>query len=477
MLEPNTNTSYFVQNRLYIDAEGNLRADMPEQGFAIRDDGSILSGLPETPATARILGKHPREESVLSERIVPESNDIFDDLLLDGRYPNIPFGVEMDGAGAGTGQVKRQRGGSRQRKPAELRADEETTLSEEELKAFRDNYVSDQAVIIRDRETKEAVASVKARIDRLLVQPLGIAGFGADLGSFWSIAATHALDHARVSRREDALPIEQSRNAQAGTARGTREQSWLPGDEDPLFMDEVPDLERGRRLTNPPSAGTPVGASTGGFGGLDSVSISSRGGPLPWEKEALGRSVGGRSERSSDSDHPWQDFDAAFDQGAGGAFFSRRRRRTGSVDSRSSAESGAVRGARALAAGLEGEEDEPLIRRRRHQSILGRSRTPSQDRGRQPSLFEDVGGEQAEDIVGGGEGTGATQERLALEKATANFLTYTRSLLKPLNASSFSFEDVITPHRRKDVATAAFYHILGKKCSASFSVVDWRLAE
>ncbi|KAF9139030.1 hypothetical protein BGX30_008444 [Mortierella sp. GBA39] len=450
---------------LYIDAEGNLRADMPEQGFVIGDDGSIFSGFPETPATARALGKHPREESALSERIMPESNDIFDDLLLDDRYPDITFGEEMDGAGAGAGQVKRQRSGSRQRKPARLRSDEETILSEEELKAFRDNYVSDQAGIIRDRDAKETVASVKAHIDKLLIQPLGIAGFGTDLGNFWSIAATHALDHVRVSRSGDVLSIEQPRNGQVGTARGIREQSWLSGDEDPLFMDEVPDPERGRRLTNPPSAGTPAGVSTGGFEGLGSVSINSRGRSLPWEEEALGRSVGGRSERSSDSDHPWQDFDAAFNQGAGGALFSRRRRRTRSVDSRSSAESGTVRGARALGGGLEREEDEPLIRRQRHKSILGRSRTPSQDRGRHHSLFEDVGGEMAEDIDGGdgggiGGGTGATQERLAIEKATANFLAYTRSLLKHLNATSFSFENVIAPHRRKDVAAAAFYHIL-----------------
>ncbi|KAG0063714.1 hypothetical protein BGZ90_002533, partial [Linnemannia elongata] len=447
---------------LYIDAEGNLRADMPEQGFAIGDNGLIFSGFPETPITARTLGKHPREGSVLSERIVPESNDIFDDLLLDNAYPDIPLGVEMNGAGAGTGadHFKRQRSGNRQRKPAGLRSDVETILSEVELKAFRDNYVSDQAGIIRDRDAKETVASAKAHIDRLLVQPLGIAGFGTDLGNFWSTATTHALDHASVSRRGDALPIEQPRNTQAGTARGIREQSWLPGDEDPLFMDEVPDPEIGRRLTNPPSAGTPAGASTGGFGGLDSFSISSRGDPLHWEKEALGRSVGDRSVRSSDSDHPWQDFDAAFDPGAGGTLFSQRRRRTGSVDSRSSAESVAIRGARALGAGFEGDDDETLIRRRRHQSILGRSRTPSQDRGRQPSLFVNVGREQAEGIVGGGEGSGATQERRALERATANFLTYIRSLLKPLNTASFSFEDVIAPHRRKDVAAAAFYHIL-----------------
>ncbi|KAF9536249.1 hypothetical protein EC957_011853 [Mortierella hygrophila] len=56
---------------LYIDAEGSLRADMLEQGFVIQGDVSIFSGFPDTPATARALGKHPREESALSERIVP----------------------------------------------------------------------------------------------------------------------------------------------------------------------------------------------------------------------------------------------------------------------------------------------------------------------------------------------------------------------------------------------------------------------
>ncbi|KAF9149026.1 hypothetical protein BG015_009199 [Linnemannia schmuckeri] len=446
-------------NGLYIDAEGNLRADMPEQGFAIGDDRSMVSGLSETSVMARILGKHPREDSILSERIVPENNDIFDDILLDDRNYDIAFGIEMDGAG--TGQIKKQRGGNRQQKLVGLKSDEDTILSKEELKAFRDNYVRDQAEIIRDREAKETVVSVKAHINRLLVQPLGVAGFGIDLGNFWSTAATHTLDNACVDRRVNAFPIEQPRNVQPIAVRGTHEQSWPPGDEDPLFMDEVPDPEAGRRLTNPPSVGTPAGASTGGFGGLDSV--SSKGGPLPWEKEALGRSVGGRSERSSDSDHLWQGFDAAFDQNAGSALFPQHRCRTGSVDSRSSAESATTRGARAFGGGgLEGEEDEPLIRRRRHQSILGRSRTPSQesDRGRQPSLF--VGGEMAEDGDGDDGGTGSAQERLALERATANFLGYIQSLLKPLNATSFSFEDIVAPHRRKDVAAAAFYHILGK---------------
>ncbi|KAG0294730.1 hypothetical protein BGZ96_000566 [Linnemannia gamsii] len=442
---------------LYIDAEGNLRADMPEQGFTIGDDGSILSGFPETPAIGKSLGRYSGEESIQDERTVPENSSIFDDILMDNRDQDMPFDAEMDGE---AGQVaKRHRSGSRQRKPVGLATDEKTILSEEDLKAFRDNYAHDQAKIIRDREAKATLTSAKAHIDRSLFQPLGITGFGTDLGNFWSIAATHELDNVRMDRRGDVLPIEQPRNARPIFARSTREQSWLPGDEDPLFMDEVPEPERARRLTNPPSSGTPAGASigTGGFG-LDSV--SSKGGPLPWEKEALGRSVGGRSERSSDSNHPWQDFDAAFDQGTGTGSLFPRRRRTGSLDSRSSAESGTARGARTFE-GLGEEEDEPLIRRRRHQSILVQTRTPSRDsaRGRQPLFFGGVSGEMAEDVGGGG-GTGATQERLALERATANFLGYTRSLLKPLNVTSFSFEDIIAPHRRKDVAAAAFYHIL-----------------
>jgi hypothetical protein len=439
---------------------------MPEQGFAIGDNESIFFGFPETSATGRSLGKHPREVSVQGERIVPENSDIFDDILMNGRDQDMAFDVEMGGDAEMDGDaaqaVKRQRRGSRQRKPMGLVTDEETILSEQALKAFRDNYAHDQAKIIRDREAKDTLTSAKAHIDKFLVQPIGITGFGTDLGSFWSTAATHTLDTVGMDRRREVLPIEQPRGAWPISARGAREQSWLPGDEDPLFADEVPEPERGRRLTNPPSAGTPAGASTG-IGGFGLDSVSSKGGPLSWEKEALGRSIGGRSERSSDSDHPWQDFDTAFDQGRGTDTLFPRRRRAESVDSRSSVESRAARGARAFG-GLEGEEDEPLIRRRRHQSILAQSRTPSQDsaRGRQPTLFEDVGGEIAEDVSGGG-GTGATQERLALERATANFLGYTRSLLKPLNATSFSFEDIVAPHRRKDVAAAAFYHILGKR--------------
>ncbi|KAG0313755.1 hypothetical protein BGZ97_009945, partial [Linnemannia gamsii] len=302
---------------LYIDAEGNLRADMPEQGFAIGDNESIFFGFPETSATGRSLGKHPRELSVQGERIVPENSDIFDDILMNGRDQDMAFDVEMGGDAEMDGDaaqaVKRQSRGSRQRKPMGLVTDEETILPEQALKAFRDNYAHDQAKIIRDREAKDTLTSAKAHIDKFLVQPIGITGFGTDLGSFWSTAATHTLDTVGMDRRREVLPIEQPRGAWPISARGAREQSWLPGDEDPLFADEVPEPERGRRLTNPPSAGTPAGASTG-IGGFGLDSVSSKGGPLSWEKEALGRSIGGRSERSSDSDHPWQDFDTAFDQ-------------------------------------------------------------------------------------------------------------------------------------------------------------------
>ncbi|KAG0372169.1 hypothetical protein BGX24_000604, partial [Mortierella sp. AD032] len=78
----------------------------------------------------------------------------------------------------------------------------------------------------------------------------------------------------------------------------------------------------------------------------------------------------------------------------------------------------------------------------------------------------DVSCEQAEDVggdgggVGGGEGIGGTQESLALERATSSFLVYTRSLVQTLNTNTFSFEEVIAPRRRRDVAAAAFYHVL-----------------
>ena len=56
-----------------------------------------------------------------------------------------------------------------------------------------------------------------------------------------------------------------------------------------------------------------------------------------------------------------------------------------------------------------------------------------------------------------------TQERLTSERETGRFLEYTRSILKDAGgATSFSFSDVISIHKRRDVAANAFYHILCK---------------
>ncbi|KAG0204676.1 hypothetical protein BGX33_008355 [Mortierella sp. NVP41] len=443
----------------YIDAEGNLRADMPEKGFANMDEGSVVPGLSESPTTERTLGKHPRTEveARTAEQFVPENYDLLDDFLFDGRDQNMQAGAEMEG----TAQVKRSKTGTKQHKPVGLVFDERTVLSDDELRAFRDNFLRDQADIIREREAKQELSSAKARIDTLLGQPLGIAGFGQDLSAFWNIAGAHTLAVDTPERRGGNLFTEQARNAPLISARGAHDASLFgAGQDDMLFMNEdVPELETGRHLVNPPSAGTPAGMSTGGFG-LDSVGSGDRhGGQLPWD-QGFRSSAGGRSENLTDSDHHWQDFDSAFDQAAGDLF--QRRRRTGSVDSRSSAESGALR-ARPFG-GLNGEEeDEPLVRRRRHQSLLKRSsRTPSQDsiQAGSSSLFRDIDDGLAGDGGGGGGGVGGTQERVALEKATANFLGYIQSLLKPTNATSFSFEEVISPHRRRDVAAAAFYHVL-----------------
>ncbi|KAF9909303.1 hypothetical protein EC991_008814 [Linnemannia zychae] len=450
---------------LYIDAEGNLRTDMPDQGFVIGDDGFISSGVPNTPDTTGTLGKRAREEFILNEGVVPENNDILYDILQEVGEQDMVFSAEIERA-----QLKKLRTGLRERRSVGLRQDEITTLSEEELKGFRDNYLRDQAELIRDREAKEQLASAKSYIGSLLGRPLGVAGFGADLGDFWSSAGAHTLDNSLMDRVGNtiAFPVERPRNHQPTSDLSARELSWADsGEGDQLFMDAASDLEMGRRLTNPLSAGTPVGVSADGLG-LDSIGGSgNRYGTLPWEQQALHRSVGGQSERSSDSDHPWQDFNSIFDQVVAVGPAPQCHRRAGSADSHLSTESAVIR--ERASESLVEKDDERLIRRRQRQSILGRSRTPSQDSvwGRRPSTFEDLGGEQAENTGentrgkgDGGERIRRTQEGLALERATSNFLSYMRSLLEPLKTNSFSFKDLIASRRHRDVAAAAFYHIL-----------------
>ncbi|KAG0366864.1 hypothetical protein BGX24_003504, partial [Mortierella sp. AD032] len=246
-------------DELYVDAEGNARADMPDQSFAIGDDGSIFSGPPDTPATegtlrtggmlgtGGIVGKRAREESVMSGYLALKNNGLFDDILQETGDQDMVVGTEEDGAV----WARRQRAGPRQRRPAALVSDNNTILSEEELKTFKHNYLQDQAVTIRSREAKEQLASVKTRID--------------NLGDFWITAGVRTLAKDRMVGRgdaTDALHIEQPRNVEPISGRGTREHSWAgPGEGDQLFTDEASDLELGRRLTNSPSAGTPAGAN------------------------------------------------------------------------------------------------------------------------------------------------------------------------------------------------------------------------
>ncbi|KAI7820839.1 hypothetical protein BC939DRAFT_457077 [Gamsiella multidivaricata] len=68
-------------------------------------------------------------------------------------------------------------------------------------------------------------------------------------------------------------------------------------------------------------------------------------------------------------------------------------------------------------------------------------------------LFMDMGEQYQEQ-------PGETLERAIIERETVNFLEYVRSILRDAKTNSLMFSEVTAAHRRRDVAAAAFYHIL-----------------
>ncbi|KAF9926591.1 hypothetical protein FBU30_003839 [Linnemannia zychae] len=442
---------------LFIDAEGNIRTDMPEQGFIIKDDGSAHSGIHETSAMERLSGKY-RNESEHIEQYFPEDNGNFNSLLMEGH--DISVGMEIKDIS----QSQSQQAGSKPRKAIGLIQDINVTLSNEELRAFRDNYIYDQALIIQDRMIKGKLAAVRAYIDGFFIQPLSINGFGVDLDTFWKSAGVRTL-HRDYGNDGYRLLIEQSRNTQLTLARDNHRLPWLStGEENSFFLDDMLHLEIGRNPANSSSTGTPAGVNTGGYS-VDNMSSTERRDQefgqrdlLPWGQDSH-RSVSGQSERSSNFDHPWSDFDFAFGQDAEHHIYRRAR----SVDSILSTESGIIQAGTGTVVYLDKEDNG------RSPQVASQVSTHKQPSTIYEAHYNDIA-DDFSDVersgIGGFDIKRAkgvqNQEEFALEKATGDFLRYIRSLLKPLSVNSFSFKDVIGIHHRRDVAAAAFYHVLSE---------------
>ncbi|KAF9192299.1 hypothetical protein BGZ50_008661 [Haplosporangium sp. Z 11] len=437
-------------NGLYIDADGNLIDYLPE-GFHGLDESTLEPMVPEA-GELNVKRKRESEEGTgwpgssvsfdQGEQYVPMK-------LMD--VLNVPF--DHDGQGMDLALdaelmvplLKRSRIGERQRKAVELVIDNHTMLTREEIIDARDNFLQNQAKLIRERDTRQEIATARARIDRFLIRPLGVTNVGPDLDAFWNTASAHT--NIDVSHGDSPLLSAGIFNA----------------DQDIIFLgEELPEPEVRRRDESLGSGGTPAGANIAPFG-VSSTSSSRPGGSTPWASD-LHTNV----DYTTGSDRPWNDFEMAFDQATDGLT---RRHRSNSVGSLTSLGSGSC-GKR---------EDTPLTRRRRTVPEDGRPHSQDRSRGTSRGLDDGHGGgsgpgsslnardlfmdidELAEGMGGQQvEAPSTTQDHQANERETTSFLKYVRSLLKDADANLFLFSDVVAGHRRRDIAASAFYHVLGK---------------
>ncbi|CAO3570214.1 unnamed protein product [Mortierella alpina] len=442
-------------NGFYIDSEGNVVDYLP-QGFRVEDDA--LVPVPNEPFEA--LGKRKRDDmDVGTLATIVEQEKQFAPMQHDD-FEGLPFDNHEQGGELEVSTVtKKSRTEGGQRKPAGLVIDYNTMLSREELLDSRDNFLRNQESLHCEREAKQATASAKALIDKLLVHPLSVPNAGPDLSSFWSVAGAHTwIDRGATRGTDEEHP----------RALSALDTALVDGTQFPLHVNEVPyteqeplELEIRRRQQSSDSMSTPAGMSAGDFklGGMGSGHYLDQ---MPWSMEAHG-SLPSATTSGSRS----QGLDSALMQASEK---SSRRRRATSLGSVSSTES-------ALRWDM---NEDPLTRRRR--TLMGSSRSPSRERSHY-SRDANHGRGNDEDghpgpLIGAHdvpmimrnelldldehreEELGPTQARLVYEQETSNFLDYVRTRLKENNAHSVSFDDLISAQRRRGVAASAFHHVL-----------------
>ncbi|KAF9114771.1 hypothetical protein BGX27_009892 [Mortierella sp. AM989] len=421
---------------LYIDSEGNLVEYAPTLGVEDTGAGSVV---PQIPVTFESFGKQKRDGKDGGYLLVAGGEFIQteDDLYLPC---NQEQGIDINMQLAEIAPQGRPRIGERHSKTSKLIIDDHTMLPRENILESRENFQLYQAALIRDHQFKQAAASARARIEGLMSRPLCISGYSLDLATFWSSASVRTINTAVAD--QSRIGAMQAGQIADGPLLFDMEQ-----DADMFF--EPPEPEVRRRQMSADTAATPIDLGGGVFGpgSIDSSKHSSH---MPWSID-MRASVSARSEHSfAGSDHLRQDFETTFNQALG----------------------------RPVQSPLEFADlnDEPLIRRRHHkQRGHTGSRSGSRDSSRDSSqpwvsirdggqsplvaAYDPFLGEQ-EDAAVDLHAISATQERIVVERETVNFMRYVRSILREANASSFSFEDVVSVHQRRDVAASAFYHIL-----------------
>lgn len=439
---------------LYFDQDGNLINQMPDVGFRGLEDTSVVPQVHQNQEQVEV------NNDALGDMVNDGSPMEIENETYQGQYEQIddvPIenhgrdDVEHQGEGGVTHDKQRTKG-TTQRKKVKLIIDERIMLSREEMVEHRDSYKLNQTLLIRERELKQTIMDTKLHMESLLSRPLSVSNCALDLTAFWCSAG---------SRNIGARP-----HAPQGAAT-TLDHSIAQYDTQPLDMyqpDEFevdpPEPEVRRRHSSPVDGHTAI--DVGGIG----VESNERLGLMPWSIEYPAPGTDSYSEHSSGGfDNLRRDFETIFDPALGRPV---KRQRKHSRTSGSPID-------------LQGLEDESLAIHRHHLTPTG-SRSGSQSRygsHQEPHVgsFQgsratsrqrgDGGGPEssmdAHDLFmtepGAGELT-ATQELVAVDRETINFLDYVRSILREAKATSFSFSDVISAHRRRDVAAAAFYHIL-----------------
>ncbi|KAF9998841.1 hypothetical protein BGZ80_006892 [Entomortierella chlamydospora] len=433
---------------LYIDSEGNLVDYAPALG--IEDSGDKML-VPQISGITGSLGKHTRdrEHDEYPQAAQPNFFQAEDVYMHDGHEQGTDKNLQF----AEAIPQRRPRIGERQPKPSRLIIDEHTMLPRENMLESRENFQLHQAALIRERESKQAALSAKARIEGFMTRPLCVSGYGPDLATFWGSA----------SARTVVTPVAKHHvNTTAEADQFNDTPLFFGAERDVDMSTEPPEPEEVRRRhMSADVSTTPVDLGGDGFG-LGDIGSSNHSSHMPWSID-MRASVSVRSEHSSaGSDRHRRDFEAAFDKALGRPTQGRR--------TPSDANQGPME--------LDGLDDEPLIRRRHHTqrgNSASRSRESSRGASRQRTssagegelsssmgaydpILDLVG--QQDDGVMNPSASNASEKHAVIERETINFMGYVRSILTEAKTNIFSFEDVISVHGRRDVAASAFYHIL-----------------
>lgn len=434
---------------------------MPDVGFHGIENASVVPQVPQDVEASRGAPNEKVDTGFTLEienEMYQGQHDQIDIFPFEDHGQNHDIGNQGGGGYLHNKSQRTKR--ETQRRTLKLIIDENTMLTREEMIEQRDNYQLNQALLIREHDLKQATLAARSCMESLLSRPLSVSNCGSDLTAFWSSAGARSINTL------SSVP-------QAVAA--TQDQRVIQNDNH-LFIDveqpyefeiEPPEPEVRRRQASPDAGDTPIDMSISG-GGVDNIGNNEKlGGHMPWSMD-FRTSVDSRSEHSSGgSDHLRRDFETIFDP-ASGRPVKRQRKHSGTGGS---------------SLDLQEPENEPMTIHRRHLTPLGNhsgsqsrysshqgshhgsrqcSRATSRQRG-------DGGGPEssmdAHDLFMTDLSTGeltATQEHVAFDRETINFLEYVRSILREANATSFSFSDVISVHGRRDVAASAFYHVLGR---------------